>query len=151
MKKSDFSSLNRELTIGQVAKRCGVAISALHFYEQKGLISSYRNQGNQRRFGRDVLRKVAIIKAAQQLGIPLASVKSAFNALPPDRAAGQDNWKNLSQIWRKDLDERIKRLTLLRDQLSHCIGCGCLSLKDCPLRNPDDTLSKEGAGARLLE
>jgi MerR family transcriptional regulator, redox-sensitive transcriptional activator SoxR len=139
------------LSVGEVAKRSGVAVSTLHFYESKGLIKSWRNAGNQRRYPRQVLRHVAIIKVAQRLGIPLATIHQAFTALPQWRPANEEDWSKLSATWRAELDDRIARLTRLRDQLTGCIGCGCLSLGACPLRNPKDKLSEQGPGARLLE
>ena len=141
----------RDLSVGEVAKRSGVAVSALHFYEAKGLIRSARNQGNQRRYARDVLRRVAILKVAQRLGISLAMIQNAFATLPDDRKAKGEDWRKLSQTWRAELDERIRRMTQLRDQLDGCIGCGCLSVNACPLRNPGDRLARFGPGARLLE
>ncbi|WP_111413059.1 redox-sensitive transcriptional activator SoxR [Billgrantia lactosivorans] len=143
--------LQRDLSVGEVAKRSGLAVSAIHFYEAKGLIKSRRNAGNQRRFSRDVLRRVAIIKVAQRTGIPLAEIRTAFADLPDFRAPTAADWKRLSTNWRHALDERIRRLTQLRDQLDHCIGCGCLSMEDCPLRNPQDELAAEGSGPRLLD
>ncbi|HMF79289.1 MAG TPA: redox-sensitive transcriptional activator SoxR [Bryobacteraceae bacterium] len=142
---------DRGLSVGEVAKRSGVAVSALHFYESKGLIKSRRNAGNQRRYARDVLRQVSIIRVAQRLGIPLATIHEAFSALPQGRTPTTEDWSQLSARWRAILDDRIERLTRLRDQLNGCIGCGCLSLGACPLRNPYDRLSKEGPGARLLD
>lgn len=139
------------LSVGEVAKRTGVAVSALHFYEFKGLIKSSRNQGNQRRYARDVLRRVSIIKVAQRLGIPLATIHDALASLPQGRTATADDWRKLSASWRADLDNRITKLTRLRDQLTGCIGCGCLSLAACPLRNPQDKLSTQGPGPRLLD
>ena len=139
------------LTPGEVAKRTGVADSALHFYESKGLIHSQRNAGNQRRYRRDVLRAVAIIKIAQRIGIPLATIGDAFGVLPEGHNLSAKEWKMLSSQWREELDRRIHTLTALRDQLDGCIGCGCLSRRDCPLRNPGDKLGEEGTGARLLE
>jgi MerR family redox-sensitive transcriptional activator SoxR len=139
------------LTVGEVAERSGVAISAVHFYEQKGLIKSWRNAGNQRRFNRDVLRRIAIIKVAQRLGIPLAEIGEALATLPVDRAVSAEDWKQLSLRWRKALDRRIELLNSLRNQLSDCIGCGCLSLDACRLRNPFDELGEEGPGPRLLD
>lgn len=144
-------SLHTELSVGEVAERSGVAVSALHFYESKGLIKSWRNAGNQRRYHRDVLRRVAIIKVAQRTGIPLASIHAALQTLPDGRAPTAADWRRLSAQWRRELDDRIQRLTHLRDQLNQCIGCGCLSLRDCPLRNPWDELAGEGAGPRLLD
>ena len=139
------------LSVGELAKRAGVAVSALHFYEAKGLIRSLRTEGNQRRYPRGMLRRVAVIKVAQRTGMPLSEIKQALAALPGDRAPSQENWRDLSAAWREDLDARIRRLTQLRDQLDGCIGCGCLSLTACPLRNPDDALAAQGPGARLLD
>jgi len=119
------------LTPGEVAKRTGVAVSALHFYESKGLIHSQRNAGNQRRYRRDVLRAVAIIKIAQRIGIPLATIGDAFGVLPEGHNLSAKEWKMLSSQWREELDRRIHTLTALRDQLDGCIGCGCLSRRDC--------------------
>jgi MerR family redox-sensitive transcriptional activator SoxR len=145
------NELAREISVGEVSKRTGVAVSALHFYEAKGLIKSTRNHGNQRRYARDALRRVSIIKAAQRLGIPLSAIHDAFAGLPHGRLATADDWRKLSAHWKAHLDDRILRLTRLRDQLSGCIGCGCLSLTVCPLRNPHDQLSRQGSGPRLLE
>ena len=142
---------SRDLSVGEVAARSGVAVSALHFYERQGLIRSWRSQGNQRRYPREVLRRVAVIKIAQRTGIPLASIKQALAALPNERTPTIDDWKRLSEGWREELNERIRKLTQLRDRLTGCIGCGCLSVRECPLRNPYDELAREGPGARLLE
>jgi MerR family redox-sensitive transcriptional activator SoxR len=139
------------LTVGEVAKRSGISISALHFYESKGLLSSVRNAGNHRRYPRAVLRRVAVIKVAQRVGIPLTSIREALAALPKGRSPTAEDWRRLSKQWRRDLEVRIEELTNLRDQLVGCIGCGCLSLRACRLRNPDDELSAEGVGARLLQ
>lgn len=141
----------RQLSVGQVAKRAGVAISALHFYETKGLITSWRNAGNQRRYSRDVLRRVAVIKTAQRLGISLSDIGHVLQALPDARTPTAADWRKISDIWRTQLDQRITQLMQMRDHLDSCIGCGCLSLKRCPLRNPDDELGQEGTGARLLD
>ncbi|MFI8735353.1 redox-sensitive transcriptional activator SoxR [Ectopseudomonas toyotomiensis] len=141
----------RPLSVGQMAERSGVAVSTLHFYEAKGLIHSQRNAGNQRRYRRDVLRRVAIIKVAQRLGIPLADIGAALATLPCDHMPTAADWQQLSAQWQRDLNARIEQLTRLRDQLTGCIGCGCLSMQDCPLRNPSDELGAQGAGARLLE
>lgn len=140
-----------DLSVGEVAIRSGVAVSALHFYERQGLIQSWRNSGNQRRYPRSTLRRVAVIKIAQSTGIPLASIREALATLPDGRTPTAADWRKLSERWRAELDERITRLTQLRDRLSGCIGCGCLSITDCPLRNPQDELAGDGAGARLLE
>lgn len=141
----------RDLTIGEVAERSGVAASALRFYERKGLITSRRDSGNQRRYARDALRRVAVIKVAQRIGIPLSEIHEVFSALPDGRTPTAEDWQRMSQQWRTDLDERITCLQRLRDHLGDCIGCGCLSLESCPLRNPLDELSEYGPGARLLE
>ena len=150
-KKRPLAPIVRELSVGEVAERSGVAVSTLHFYESKGLIRSERNRGNQRRYKRSVLRRVAVIKVAQRTGIPLAEIKAALDILPHDRPLTADDWRRLSERWHRELDERIARLTALRDHLTGCIGCGCLSMQECPLRNPYDVLGGEGAGARLLE
>ncbi|AGB72700.1 MULTISPECIES: redox-sensitive transcriptional activator SoxR [Rhizobium] len=151
MGKIDPAQFPKLLTVGEVAARSGVAVSALHFYEAKGLIESHRSRGNQRRYPREVLRRVSIIKVAQRVGIPLAEVQAALQSLPQGRTPTASDWKALSELWKDDLDARIKRLQGLRDQLDSCIGCGCLSLDSCPLRNPWDQLSEEGAGPRLLD
>jgi MerR family redox-sensitive transcriptional activator SoxR len=149
--KGDPKQAGLSLSVGEVAKRTGVAVSALHFYESKGLIRSWRNHGNQRRYPRHVLRRISIIKAAQRLGISLATIRDAFAALPVERMATAEDWSKLSSRWCADLDDRIARLTRLRDQLDSCIGCGCLSLAACPLRNPGDQLAAKGPGPHLLE
>ncbi|CAN1602874.1 redox-sensitive transcriptional activator SoxR [Pseudomonas mediterranea] len=143
--------IHKELTVGQVAARSGVAVTALHFYETKGLIKSTRNQGNQRRYPRGVLRRVALIKVAQRLGIPLAEIGEALKTLPDDRAPTAADWQVLSAQWSQDLDRRINQLMALRDRLNGCIGCGCLSMEDCPLRNQGDVLGERGPGAHLLD
>lgn len=143
--------LTRELAVGEVARRSGVAVSTLHFYESRGLIKSWRNASNHRRYPREVLRRVAVIKVAQRAGVPLASIKAALSALPDQRTPTAEDWQSLSSHWKAELDQRIHRLQQLRDDLDGCIGCGCLSLESCPLRNPNDTLSEQGPGPRLLE
>ncbi len=139
-----------ELTVGQLATRSGVTVSALHFYERAGLITSSRTAGNQRRYARDVLRRVAFIRASQRVGIPLARIRSALDQLPHERTPTRDDWARLSGNWRGELDARIAQLQALRDQLTECIGCGCLSLATCHLTNPRDVLGREGPGARRL-
>lgn len=134
----------REFTVGQIAARTGVAVSALHFYERKGLIRSFRTSGNQRRYDKDTTRRVAVIRLAVELGIPLAQVAAAFAALPHDRPLAKDDWAALSQRWRDDLDRRITLLSRLRHELTGCIGCGCLSMETCPLINPEDELGAGG-------
>jgi MerR family redox-sensitive transcriptional activator SoxR len=140
----------RELTVGQVAVRSGVAVSALHFYEARGLIRSHRTSGNQRRYSRDVLRRVAIIRVAQEVGISLAEIAAAFQSLPEERTPTREDWNVLSTAWRDDLDQKIAQMKKLRDGLSDCIGCGCMSIDKCPLRNKEDRLAREGTGARRL-
>jgi MerR family redox-sensitive transcriptional activator SoxR len=135
-----------ELGIGEVAARSGLAVSALHFYESKGLIRAARSAGNQRRYPRSILRRVAFIRIAQRVGIPLAAIAEALQALPAERTPTVADWRRLSRGWKDELDARILALTQLRDQLDGCIGCGCLSLKACPLRNAQDALSQEGPG-----
>jgi MerR family redox-sensitive transcriptional activator SoxR len=139
------------LTVGEIAERSGVAVSTIHFYEKKGLIASVRSAGNQRRFPRAELRRVAIVKVAQRAGISLSEVRAALDGLPSKRAITAKDWARLSKRWQDDLDRRIRHLSALRDQLGGCIGCGCLSLDACPMRNPMDVLSEEGPGPRLLE
>lgn len=140
-----------ELSVGDVARRSGLAVSALHFYEAEGLIRSHRTAGNQRRYAREVLRRVAIIKVAQRAGIPLKTIREAFRALPQERTPTVADWTRLSSAWKQELERRIDRLTRLRDHLNGCIGCGCLSVRDCPLHNPLDRLAEEGPGPRLLD
>lgn len=138
----------QELSVGDVAKRSGVAVSALHFYERKGLIRSLRTAGNQRRYARDVLRRLAVIRVAQRVGMPLEAVASAFATLPEGRTPTKAEWARMSARWRAELDERIALLQMMRDQLTDCIGCGCLSLKRCRLANPGDVLGEAGEGAQ---
>nr|WP_205615216.1 redox-sensitive transcriptional activator SoxR [Streptomyces harenosi] len=139
-----------ELTVGQLAARSGAAVSALHFYESKGLISSRRTTGNQRRFSRDTLRRVAFIRAAQRVGIPLATIREALAELPEERTPTREDWARLSEAWRSELEERINQLNRLRDHLTDCIGCGCLSLDTCVLSNPDDVFGERITGSRLM-
>lgn len=138
-------------TVGKVSERSRVSVSTLHFYERKGLIKSDRNAGNQRRYRQDILRRVSVIKAAQKLGISLAEIEQAFLTLPNSRTPTQEDWQRLSAQWQQSLDARIAALTKLRDNLDGCIGCGCLSMKKCPLYNPDDKLAQKGSGPVLLE
>ena len=150
MKKDTAVSSVKELSVGAVAKRTGVAISTIHFYETKGLIKSRRNQGNQRRYKQDVLRRISVIKVAQKIGISLQEIVESFKSLPNERTPTKKDWDSLSKKWKKELDNKIQLLEFLRDDLTECIGCGCLSIKSCPLRNPDDKLSSQGSGARLI-
>lgn len=139
----------RDLTPGRLSARSGVSVSALHFYEREGLLTSRRTAGNQRRYDVSTLRRVAFIRTSQQVGIPLADIRTALDDLPAGRAPTPADWARLSRRWRADLDRRITRLQQLRDTLDDCIGCGCLSLDACALANPDDTLGVDGSGARL--
>jgi len=139
-----------ELSVGEVAQRSGLAVSALHFYERKGLIRSHRSSGNQRRFERDVLRRLAIIRMGQELGVPLTEIGAQLRELPDDRVPNRRDWARLSGRWRDSLDRRILLMTRLRDELTGCIGCGCLSLKRCPLYNRNDMLAREGSGPRRM-
>lgn len=145
-----MSDLDDELTIGQAADRLGLATSALRFYEDKGLISSNRTAGGQRRFARDVLRRVSFIRAAQQVGLPLAEIKASLDALPAHRAPTQDEWQRLAEDWRPRLDEQIATLEGIRDRLAGCIGCGCQSLDSCSVFNPGDVAAEQGPGAHFL-
>jgi MerR family redox-sensitive transcriptional activator SoxR len=138
------------LTIGDFAARSGVATSALRYYEKENLIQSIRTGGNQRRFARSELRRVAFIRIAQQVGISLDEIREALADLPDNRTPTKADWARLSAHWQKRLDERIALLERLRDQLTGCIGCGCLSLKRCSLYNPGDRLAAAGPGPRIL-
>ncbi len=135
-----------DLSVGQFAERGGVPVSTVHYYEAEGLIQSWRTPANHRRYDRSELRRLAIIRVAQTVGIPLAEIRSYLNAVPRGKAVTRKDWEAASAMWSERLDDRIALLTRLRDQLGHCIGCGCLSLKSCPLYNPDDELGKAGAG-----
>lgn len=139
------------LAPGKVAKRCGVKVSTLHFYETKGLIKSFRNTGNQRRYHKEVMRRISVIKAAQKMGISLESIKSALATLPQNRTPNQQDWEQLASMWHNELNARIKAMEVLRDSLTGCIGCGCLSMKNCPIYNDEDKLAGEGPGAVLLD
>ncbi|MER7131719.1 redox-sensitive transcriptional activator SoxR [Streptosporangium saharense] len=145
-----MGDLPTELTVGELSSRSGVAISALHFYERQGLITSRRTQGNQRRYRRDTLRRVALIRVAQRVGIPLAEIAVALEDLPSARPPTRQDWEHMSTRWRDQLDARIRELQKLRDDFTDCVGCGCLSIDRCPMANPDDTLGKLGSGPRRL-
>lgn len=138
------------LTIGEIAARSGVATSALRFYEERGLIRSRRTSGGHRVFERAILRRVAVIRIAQRLGLSLEEIRAALGHLPAERAPTAAEWTRLSRSWRRRLEERIETLQALRDDLSGCIGCGCLSLRRCALYNPADAAAALGAGARYL-
>ncbi len=138
------------LSIGEVAERAGVAPSALRYYEQQGLLASLRSAGGQRQYKREVLRRIAFIRAAQVAGLNLQQIKAALDSLPEQRTPTRDDWQRISSDWQSLLEERIRALTDLRDQLSSCIGCGCLSLQTCALYNPEDKAGLRGSGARYL-
>ncbi len=137
------------LTIGELSRRSGVAPSALRYYEELGLLRSERTAGNQRRYRRAELRRVAFVRIAQQVGVSLDEVRAALASLPSERTPTAADWAALSSAWRERLDARIALLEKLRDDLSGCIGCGCLSLDRCRLANPGDRAGAAGAGARF--
>ena len=145
-----MAEANVMLTVGELAARSGVAGSALHYHEARGLIRAERSAGNQRRYPRAALRRVAFVRAAQQLGIGLAEIAEALAQLPQQRTPTKADWARLSSRWRERLDARIAALQALRDRLDGCIGCGCLSLRACALYNPDDACARRGAGAQRL-
>lgn len=146
-----MASPSTELTIGELSARSGVAASALRFYEREGLIHSRRTAGNQRRYHRTTLRRVAFIRASQTVGIPLSLIGEVLDFLPKDTPPTMAFWVRASQCWREALDERIARMERLRDRFTRCIGCGCLSFQECALVNPDDQLAGRGPGAHLLD
>ena len=137
-------------SVGQVAERSGIAVSALHYYEREGLIASVRNAGNQRRYSRDVLRRLAFIRASQRVGISLATIKEALDELPSQRTPREEDWGKVATRWKRVLEEQIHYLERVRDDLATCIGCGCLSFQRCHLVNPDDAMAVEGPGPRRL-
>lgn len=146
----DLMRIYEELTVGQLADRSGVAVSALHFYERQGLITSRRTSGNQRRYKRDTLRRVAFVRIAQRVGIPLADVAAVLALLPDGRTPTRRDWQRISQCWQQTLDQRMRDLQQLRDDFTDCVGCGCMSIDRCKLANPYDVLGKHGPGPRRL-
>lgn len=136
------------LTIGEVAHRSGISVSAVRFYEDRGLVSSVRTAGNQRRFERHTLRRIAVVRAGQRFGLSLGDIGEALATLPDDRPPTKRDWTRLSARWEALLTARIEAMARVRDELSSCIGCGCLSLRSCPVYNPQDTLAAEGPGPR---
>jgi MerR family redox-sensitive transcriptional activator SoxR len=136
------------LPIGEVAARSGVTVATVRFYEERGLIRSVRSAGNQRRFERHTLRRIAVVRAGQRFGLSLAEIADALGALPEDRPPTKRDWTRLSSRWQALLTERIEAMTRVRDGLESCIGCGCLSLRTCPVYNRDDELAAEGPGPR---
>jgi MerR family transcriptional regulator, redox-sensitive transcriptional activator SoxR len=139
------------LTIGQLSERAGVSTSALRYYESQGLVTSERTTGNQRRYPRATLRRVAFIRSAQRVGLTLEEIQHALGTLPEGRTPTKADWSRLSRSWRPRLEEQIERLERLRDKLDSCIGCGCLSLQRCALNNPDDEVAPRGPGAVFLD
>lgn len=146
----DGEALPDWLTIGQLAARSGSSPSALRFYEAQGLLASARTHGNQRRYARATLRRVAFIRAAQEVGLSLEAIRDALASLPDGRTPTVEDWARLSRVFRAQLDARIEALGRLRDKLTGCIGCGCLSLRRCQLYNPGDDAAARGPGARFL-
>jgi MerR family redox-sensitive transcriptional activator SoxR len=142
--------MTAQLTIGEVATRSGAATSALRFYESLGLIASTRTNGNQRRYDRAVLRRIAFIQAGRAAGVSLEQIGEVLATLPRGRAPNRRDWERLSRRWRDDLDQRIETLQALRDRLTSCIGCGCLSLRRCALVNKGDDAARRGPGAHFL-
>lgn len=139
------------LAIGEMSRRTGVAVSALRYYEDLGLIASVRTAGNQRRFARHMLRRVSLVSVAKGLGVPLADVQEAFSSVPMDRTPSHEEWQRASRLWKTQLEERRRSIERLEYELTGCIGCGCLSLKACGLLNPDDALAATGPGPRRLD
>jgi MerR family transcriptional regulator, redox-sensitive transcriptional activator SoxR len=145
-----MTKLANHVTIGEMARRAGVAASALRYYEQLGLISSQRTAGGQRRYARATLRRVAFVRAAQTVGLSLDEVRAVLARLPDERTPNKTDWNKVSGTWIRRIDERIAELQRLRETLNSCVGCGCLSLRTCRLSNPEDTAATRGAGARWL-
>lgn len=139
-----------QIPIGQVAERSGIPISAIHFYEREGMISSTRSSGNHRQFSRDVLRRLAFIRASQRVGIPLMNIKEALDKLPLKRTPKEADWEKVGKQWHKILSAQIEYMERVRDDLRTCIGCGCLSFQRCQLVNQNDAMASEGAGPRRL-
>lgn len=139
-----------QLSIGEVARRTGLSVSAIRFYEERGLVQSVRNQGGQRRFARSDIRRLSIVMIAQNLGFSLTRISEALSTLPTHRAPNKREWENMAQDFRVDIDDRIAVLQRLRDRLDICIGCGCLSLEDCALYNSDDKAGRSGSGPRYV-
>jgi MerR family redox-sensitive transcriptional activator SoxR len=150
MSRGDLVRPDDLLTVGEVAQRSGFAASALRFYEREGLVAASRTSGGQRRYERQVLRRLAFIRAARNIGLSLEEIREVLATLPGGRTPTVADWTRVSRSWRARLDEEIAALTALRDGLDGCIGCGCLSLKRCKIYNPEDWLATRGPGARRL-
>ncbi len=150
MAESHIAASNQIMSIGDLAERTGLAVSAIRFYETKGLVTPERNTGGQRRYLRSDIRRLSFVQVAQQLGFSIEDIRTALAGLPEGRTPTQKDWEKISRDFRAHLDERIARMTRLRDYLEGCIGCGCLSMKKCALVNPEDGLKKFGAGARAV-
>lgn len=142
-----MKNVANDLSVGRLAERSGVSVSTLHYYEAEGLISGWRNAANHRRYDRAMLRRVAVIKVAQSVGLSLSEIKSVLGQFPKDKKLTRSDWQKISDGWQDNLEDRIRKLILLKDRLNNCIGCGCLSLKKCPLYNPKDELGENGPGA----
>lgn len=147
---SAAAPISQELTVGELAARSGVAASALRFYERQGLIHSRRTTGNQRRYGRDMLRRIAFIRASQSVGMPLSVIGDVLGYLPYGVPPTQEFWANASVCWSREINSRIEMMERMRDRFTDCIGCGCLSFEACVLVNPGDALAQDGPGARYL-
>jgi MerR family redox-sensitive transcriptional activator SoxR len=145
-----LGQVDDELTIGELSERSGVAQSALRFYERRGLIHARRTEGNQRRYERVMLRRIALVQAGKAAGIPLGRIRTALDTLPRERTPTKRDWERLSRGWRRELDERIAILQAVRNRLTGCIGCGCLSLQRCELINSGDEAARLGSGAHYL-
>jgi MerR family redox-sensitive transcriptional activator SoxR len=139
------------LAIGDLAARAGLSVSAIRFYEARGLVSALRNAGGQRRFMRSDIRRLSFIRIAQQLGFTIEEIGALLGSLPLGRTPTQKDWAKISRVFRRRLDERIAAMTHMREKLDECIGCGCLSLRRCALYNPQDRLGRQGAGPQLLK
>ncbi|MFS4439406.1 redox-sensitive transcriptional activator SoxR [Paracoccaceae bacterium GXU_MW_L88] len=133
-------AIAKELTVAEMSRRSGLPVSTLHYYEAEGLIMAHRTAARHRRYPRHMLRRVAVIRIAQELGLTLTDIKAALSEVPLERAPTAEEWKVMSAHWQGELNQRINKLKVLRDQLHHCIGCGCMSVKSCPIYNADDRL-----------
>lgn len=151
---TDLSTIDHHpdelMTVGEMSKRTGVTVSALHYYERMGLVASFRTAGNQRRFPRHMLRRVALVSVAKRLGIPLSDLQDAFADVPLTGTPSHEDWQRASRRWKRVLEQRRQGIERLEQELTGCIGCGCLSMKACTLLNPDDELGDTGTGARRV-